>query len=314
MSAPAGEGPPFFVVGSARSGTTLLRLMLNAHPAISVPPESRFVVELWRGSEDVDAETTLGALSRHRLFAAWDLPIEAVRAELGRSGTVRYADVMTAAYRAFAHLRGKPRWGDKTPRYVEHLPLLARLWPDARFVHLVRDGRDVALSYADVPFGPTRVAESAALWASRVSTGVVHGRALGPGRYLEMRYEELVADPAAGARALCDFLAVDFDARMLDYAQRARDAVLPRAARYNPHVTEPPRTDTRSWQADMPPEHVEVFEAIAGDVLSMLGYPRRYPQPGRRARTRARLARLGVPLDVLRSTRAGPGDPSGARG
>ena len=304
MSAPGGGGPPFFVVGSARSGTTLLRLMLNAHPAVSVPPESRFVVELWRGSEEVDAETTLAALSRHRQFASWDLPIEAVRTQLARTGTVRYADVMEAAYRAFAHLRGKPRWGDKTPRYVEHVPLLARLWPRARFVHLVRDGRDVALSYADVPFGPKRVAESAALWATRVSLGVVHGRALGPDRYLEMRYEELVARPEDRARTLCDFLELDFDARMLDYARRARDAVLPRAARYNPHVTEPPRTDTRSWQHDMPPEHVEVFEAIAGDVLAMLGYERRFPDPGRRARVRARLGRLGVPIDVLRSTRA----------
>lgn len=304
MSAPAGGAPPFFVVGSARSGTTLLRLMLNAHPSVSVPPESRFVTELWRGSEEVDADATLGALSRHKQFAAWDLPIEAVRAQLGRSGTVRYVDVMNAAYRAYAHLRGKPRWGDKTPRYVEHVPLLARLWPHARFVHLVRDGRDVALSYADVPFGPKRVAESAALWSTRVSLGIVHGRALGPERYMEMRYEELVADPETGARRLCEFLGLEFDARMLDYAERARDAVLPRAARYNPHVTEPPRTDTRSWQADMPPDHVEVFEAIAGDVLSALGYPRRFPQPGRRARTRARLGRLGVPIDALRSTRA----------
>lgn len=142
---------PFFIVGSARSGTTLVRMILNSHPGVAVPPESRFIVELWRGEKAVDVGETLAALAAHPRFQLWSLPIEKVREQLGPTARAPYAEIMTAAYTAYAKSRGKTRWGDKTPRYVQHIPLLAELFPDARFVHIIRDGRNVALSYADVP-------------------------------------------------------------------------------------------------------------------------------------------------------------------
>lgn len=296
-------GAPFFIIGSARSGTTLLRLMLNAHPEVAVPPESRFVVELYKSSDAVDATQLLAALARHKRFEAWDLPIEAVRDELGPGVSAAYADVMRAAYRAYARVHGKRRWGDKTPRYVEHLPLLSKLFPDARFIHLVRDGRNVALSYADLPFGPKTVAKAARLWAERVASGVANGRDLGSDRYLEIRYEDMVEDAEGQAKELCDFLDLPFDPGMLDYTERARDAVLPRASRYNPHVVEAPRTHVRTWEKDMPESHVEIFEAVAGPVLDRLGYERRRPHPSASARIRGVLGRLGLPLDRLRATR-----------
>ena len=295
-------GPPFFIVGSARSGTTLLRLMLNAHHEVAVPPESRFVVELYKGSDTVGTSQFLIALAGHKRFQAWDLPIEAVREELGPSPTTEYADVMRAAYRAYARVHGKVRWGDKTPRYVEHLPLLAKLFPDARFIHLVRDGRNVALSYADVPFGPKTVAKAARLWAERVASGVANGRDLGAGRYMEIRYEDMVDDYTGQAKQLCDFLDLSFDPGMLDYTERARDAILPRAGDHNPHVAKRPTARVRSWERDMPDPHVEIFEAVAGPVLDRLGYERRYAHPSPSSRVRGLLGRLGLPLDRLRST------------
>ncbi|MDQ3645989.1 MAG: sulfotransferase, partial [Actinomycetota bacterium] len=191
----------------------------------------------------------------------------------------------------------------KTPRYVEHIPFLADLFPDARFVHLVRDGRNVALSYADVPFGPKTVSEAARLWARRVSAGMAAGRTLPPGRYIELCYEDLVEDPEGEAKGLCTFLELPFDADMLDYTERARDAVLPRASRYNPHLTEKPSTRTRAWQEDMPPSQVEMFEAVAGPVLSELGYQRRFPSPRLRTRVASSLARAGIPVGRLEKSR-----------
>lgn len=304
MPAPetSSAAPPFFIVGSARSGTTLLRLMLNAHRDVAVPPESRFVTELWTGSSDVDAARFLDALESHARFRAWELPIDAVRAEIGPVTTLPYADAIAAAYRAYAHARGKSRWGDKTPRYVEHIPFLARLFPDGRFVHLVRDGRNVALSYADVPFGPKNVAQAADLWARRVSAGVDAGRSLEPGRYIEMRYEDLVHDVEGRTRALCDFLDLSFDEGMLDYTERSRSDVLPRAAKYNPKVTQRPIARTRSWEDAMPARHVAVFESIAGPVLAQLGYPIRNPAPGPFVRLEAALGRAGLPLGRLERT------------
>lgn len=283
----------FFVVGSARSGTTLLRLILNTHGGIAVPPESRFIVELHpEDDHEVEVEPLLAALAAHKRFQAWDLPIDSARAELEGRRAASYAEVMEAAYKAYAGARSKTAWGDKTPRYIEHIPLLAHLWPASRFIHLVRDGRNVALSYAEVPFGPNNVAHAGELWKRRVTAGLTAGRALGAGRYLEVSYEQLVADPRSQVADICDFIGLGFESEMLDYRERSRDEVLPRAAQYNPRLTEGPLAEARSWQEQMPESSVEIFEAVAGDLLSDLGYPRRYPNPSPRARAAAAFGRL----------------------
>lgn len=284
----------FFVVGSARSGTTLLRVILNAHPQIAVPPESRFVVEMWEGETEVDAASFLEKLTRHPRFQLWELPIEDVRAEIGDKRRVPYSTAIEAAFVCYARARGKNRWGDKTPRYIEQIPLLSRLFPDAKFVHQIRDGRNVALSYADVPFGPKTVGKAAALWRERVSAGITEGRRLGDDRYLELRYEDFVADAESHTKILCDFLGVGYDERMLDYAEQSRTDILPRASRYNPNLTRAPSEGVRSWQNQMRASDVELFEAIAGELLDQLDYPRRYQNRSPVVRVRAALSRVGL--------------------
>ncbi|HWC13733.1 MAG TPA: sulfotransferase [Actinomycetota bacterium] len=295
---------PFFIVGSARSGTTLLRLILNAHPKVAVPPESRFVIELYRGSQRIEIDPFLSALASHKRFQTWDLPIAVVTEELrsmaGDATEVAYPEAITAAFRAYARVNGKSRWGDKTPRYVEHLELLARLFPTARFIHLIRDGRNVALSYANVPFGPKTIGKAAALWAKRVCAGYQVGRSVLADRYLEVLYEDLVEDAEGETRDICAFIGVEFDPGMLDYTERARGSVLQRASAYNPHVTEKPTANVRSWQDSMPPDQVEVFEAVAGDTLSLIGYERAFPHPSAKARAIARLSARGLPVAKIR--------------
>jgi Sulfotransferase family len=287
----------FFIVGSARSGTTLLRMVLNAHPDVAVPPESRFVVELYR-SDEVRVGEFLTELEAHPRWRLWDTPIEDVRAQLTGRDTTPYSVAIEAAYAAFAQNRDKKRYGDKTPRYVEDIPLLARLWPEVKIVHLVRDGREVAMSYADVPFGPTTVAKAAALWKARVSTGIAEGRPLGSSRYLELRYERLLQHPQEEVEKLCRFLELDFDPAMLEYSDRPHSEVLDRAKLYNPNVSKS-ITKTRSWEEQMPKEQVEVFEAAAGDTLSELGYPRLFPRPGLAARLSSLAGRAGLPVGRL---------------
>jgi hypothetical protein len=294
------ELAPFFIVASARSGTTMLRIILNRNSRVAVPPESRFITELWQGSAQVDPDDFLQRLSKHPRFAAWDLPISMVGEELGTDPPVSYQDAISAAYRAYARSKGKDRWGDKTPRYVEHIPFLAELFPSSRIIHLVRDGRDVALSYADVTFGPKTVAQSAHLWERRVSAGLRDGRPLGPDRYLELRYEDLVEDPEAQLKQLCDFIEITFEPAMLEDAG-TQDDVLQRAAIYNKHVRDRPKTGVREWRRTMPDRHVEMFEAVAGGVLSELGYPRLYRRPGVIARSEAYLGGLGIPVGRITS-------------
>lgn len=282
---------------------------MNAHHEVVVPPESRFIVELWRGSDVVDVRPFLEQLGRHPQFRTWALPVEEVRSLLPEA-SVAYARAVDAPYQAYARARGKTRWGDKTPRYIEHIPFLADLFPEARFVHVVRDGRDVALSYADVPFGPKTIARAAELWARRVGVGIETGRVLAAGRYLAVRYEDLVATERGlekGARALCDFLELPWDRSMLNYAAVSKAEVLDKAKALNPLLTRGPTPQARSWREHMPARQVEVFELIAGDVLEELGYERVFREPGRRARIAAGLGRRGAPIGRLKRTpRASP--------
>ena len=90
--------------------------MLSAHSEIAVPPESRFIVELWRGEEEVEMDGFLRALESHKRWPAWETSIDAVRAQLPDGSRVSFATAIEASYRAYAQERGKTRWGDKTPR------------------------------------------------------------------------------------------------------------------------------------------------------------------------------------------------------
>ena len=288
---------PFFIVASARSGTTFLRLTLNAHPLVAVPPESRFITELWNGEKDVDTSAFLRDLAQHKRFIAWGLNIADVKEQLGDAARATYPQAIGAVYKAYALLKGKKFWGDKTPRYVEHIPFLIELFPEARFIHLVRDGRNVALSYSHVDFGPKNVARAARLWQRRVGAGIRDGRALPPGRYIEIRNEDLARDTETEVRKVCEFLDLEFDPRMLDEEERAKGEVHKVTHHHTPEASG--RKHYSEWQEEMSAGDIAVFEAVAGETLNALGYERRYPNPSQWARLKAAAALKGLPLGRL---------------
>ena len=171
--------------------------------------------------------------------------------------------------------RDKTRWGDKTPLYMQHLDVLERLFPDALYVHLIRDGRDAALSFLSVPDGlmtegwghPRDAAGFACQWATEVAAARALGARVGE-RYRELRYEALVADPEGELREVCAFAGVEFDAAMLDYVGRTDSARKAHQQRLN----EPPRLGVRNWRTEMGETDRDAFEEVAGALLAELGY------------------------------------------
>ena len=168
-------GPPVLVLGVRRSGTTLLRVMLDRHSELAVPDESYFVPQLAdRHLRRVDPDAFVDDLRRIDTLAEWNVPLDKVRTRL-RKGMPIGAAIATV-YAVYAEERGKERWGDKTPMYMQNLHLLERLFPDALFVHLIRDGRDAATSFLSMPKGlmtetwmqPESVAEFACQWRAEV--------------------------------------------------------------------------------------------------------------------------------------------------
>ena len=179
-------GAPLILLGVRRSGTTLLRVMLDRNAELAVPDESYFVPQLarrHRGVVDVDA--FVDDLRRLPTLVEWKLSPDDVAQRL-RPGMTTGAAI-AAVFETYANGRGKARWGDKTPLYMQYLPLLERLFPDARFVHLVRDGRDAALSFLAVPAGimtegwgyPRDAAGFACQWASEVRDARALGERVG---------------------------------------------------------------------------------------------------------------------------------------
>jgi hypothetical protein len=295
MGTPAHDdgSPPFFIVGADRSGTTLLVLMLDRHPEVAIPSEGHFIPLLWRQRRRYGADDRIENLVRllhdllsHPSFRYWNLPAESIRRELGSTEPPEFAVAIAAAYAAFARSQGKTRWGDKTPEYVSHIPLLATLFPEARFVHMIRDPRDVALSTLDLNRLHRRAATSAFLWARKIRSAREAEKWLGSGRYHEVRYEALVSDPRIELQRLADFLSLPFDERMLDHDPQSIERIPPRMRHMHSRLALPLTTGLRDWRTQMSPSDLVEVEAIAGAEMEATGYPR--TMSGRSAAARAR--------------------------
>jgi hypothetical protein len=284
---PAGPPAPF-IVGVARSGTTLLRLMLDAHPDLAIPPETHFIPKVIKACDEPGNphDRVFELLTTHRRWPDYGLDAAELRDRLDRIDPLSAGDALRAFYGLYAEHHGKPRWGDKSPSYVRRMRRVASALPEAHFVHLVRDGRDVALSQVEVDFGPDEVAAVARRWVEGIAKARRQARRVS---YLELRYEDLVADPEPSLRRVCEFVELPWDAAMLDYHEGARDrmaevtrdfergdgAAIPAAVRASRHtrVAEPPQRERAGrWRTDMSAADRETFEAVAGELLADLGY------------------------------------------
>jgi len=285
--------PPVFVLGVRRSGTTLLRVMLDRHTELAVPDESYFIPQLaGRHHGRIDLDAFADDLRRLPTLRDWGVRARDVRGRLAPGATL--ADGIRAVYELYAEARGKRRWGDKTPMYMQHLRLLERLFPDALYVHLVRDGRDAALSFLAVPRGivtetwghPRTVGGFACQWRSEVLAARALGQRVGPTRYLEVRYETLVDDPEGELRRICDFAGLPYEPGMLEYA----GAVDLSAKPHLQSLSRPPTRGLRDWRETMAPGGVAAFERIADDLLGAYGYELRTRTKPRGPGLPARLA------------------------
>jgi hypothetical protein len=309
---------PFFV-GCGRSGTTLVRALFDSHPQLTIPGESRFIPALaaqrssYEASGRFDVDRFVTDLARNEWFAQWGMPIETARAGVVERDARDFPAAVRALFAVCAAEAGKPRYGDKSPQYVMHLGLLARTFPEGRFVHIVRDGRDVALAYRAASFGSDDIPELALHWRLRVERGRRAARTLGTA-YREVRYEHVVTRTEPVVRELCDYIDLDFDPVMLEYHRRT-DEILRNDPSPGNHtrLALPPTRGLRDWRTEMSDDDVAAFELLAGDLLSELGYERSGIRPSMKARAAA--ARATVRWNTRRLhrklTRSRVGAPAG---
>jgi len=307
--------PFLFIVGCPRSGTTLVQRMLNAHPQLAIAPESHWIPRLhekpWALTpEGLVKPKLIRRLLAHPKFARLNISREELLSLAGNEHPTTYASLVSKIYDLYGRARGKMLVGDKTPDYVRKIETLHILWPRARFLHLIRDGRDVALSMMEWPkvrpkpgdfatWQEDRVSTAALWWELNVRLGRQAGERLGRGLYYEIRYESLVGRPRGESAAICRFLGVPYDDAMLHFweAEARSDPGLEKKRAHQP-VT----PGLRDWRSQLSPEDDERFEAAAGVLLDELGYLRAVRNPGwealeHAARYRCLFARDSSTLD-----------------
>src|SRR4029453_203980 len=163
-------GPAPFVCGVTRSGTTLVRLMLDAHPDVAIPGETHWLTKLIKAAErgKQSADDYADLIIDHKRWGDFHLDGDVLRERIRKVAPPTAADVIRAFYLTYAEREGKTRYGDKTPGYVQEMPRIQRVLPEARFVHIIRDGRDVSLSHMRMNWGPEDYEQSARLWRNRI--------------------------------------------------------------------------------------------------------------------------------------------------
>jgi hypothetical protein len=268
---------PIFVVGCPRSGTTLLRLMLRAHPRIAIPPETRLLLDAY---EHRGAYGDLRRLSNREALAEWIVAGAGTRfSRLGLdprlvadeivAGPPTLGSALEITLRAYARRLGKPRWGDKRPGYVQYIDALLRMFPEAQIVHLIRDGRDCVAELKRTPWWRMGVYHAIATWTQAIDAGKAATRRLPPDGYIELQYERLASDPEAELRRLCAFLGEEYVSAMAG----------PRAS-----------AEWRRWHAEdrrgrrrLERWEIELCEAVMTDRLLNYGYE---PSPAARPAAR----------------------------
>jgi hypothetical protein len=258
-------------------------MMLTSHSKISIPPETWFLLDL------VDVLPLMDVLSPAQVELAltkilshyrWpDLEIDRdaymARARALHAPTVRA--LTDLIYGTITDREGKQCWGDKTPPYVKIIPQLAELYPEARFVHLFRDGRDVAQSFYERRWGGRWLLWNTKEWAESVDMVQLHRERLDSSRLLEISYEDLVIAPETTVIRLCNFLGVEPEAGMLEWADSVHDKIPDRELHIHRKLFRAPRpTDTGRWEREHSALQTLILEAHLGDRLSRLGYRTRF--------------------------------------
>jgi hypothetical protein len=311
MTALGHSDRPIFVVGCPRSGTTMLQLMLHAHPRIALPPETRFLLAAYQKRAefgDLTGTAQRYELARYIVESSQfeDLGLDRDEtAEAIVAGPPTLGSAFGIVFRMYSQRFGKPRWGDKRPLYLRHLPTILRLFPDAQIINIMRDGRDCVASLKETPWKPSDFDTLVDYWAQSADASLLAARRYPGDVYHQVRYEDLVADPEPHLRRMCAFLGEDYDPAMSAPNKLASVAV-PEYKTWHTLTHQAPTTERiQSWRTRLTEDELRRCEEGFGGRLAKFGYEPSQPVArSTRMRSDARLIarhRLGPARQAARN-------------
>jgi hypothetical protein len=272
---------PIFVVGVDRSGTTLLNMMLDSHPDLLITYEQRTIITFYKKL------TSYGDLcvEKNRIELITDILADKnVRVNFPNTSLsdfelnecLTFPSIIKNLYGLALKEQGKLMWGDKDPIYTQHIEILNEIFPNAKFIHLVRDGRDVALSLITKKWGPTTFTNAIMYWERTVHITRRLLKMIDNTQTIELKYEDLVTAPEPNLRNLCKFLELEYSDKMLNsYSAKALSnaTVKTQVSGIHKNILDKPNTSQLfKWKKKLNTIDQAIAWEYAGSELGYFGY------------------------------------------
>lgn len=271
---------PVFISACGRSGTTLLGAMLGTHDRCLTTPESKFILPVYRASVrqngQVDAVQAIPMINAHWGFKVFGVELE--QSVISKpEPIVSYSELIKWIVRQYGQQNNRPLfdiWVDHTPNNVIYTTTLFDLFPDAKMIHLIRDGRAVAASVMKLDWGPNTINVAASWWTQAVAHGLAAESCFGAERVKQVRYETLIVKPEETLQDICAFLQIEYQPEMVDGTGFKVPAFSSQGHTLVGRKLEADRAT--AWQQELTPRQIEIFESLAGNLLRCLGYDLMY--------------------------------------
>lgn len=287
---------PIFIIGNPRSGTTLLRLMLTCHRNIVIPPECGFAVWLydkyrhWEPLEKNSDSLLMGFihdLMHCRKIETWNVEEKNLFEFLSGRKPSSYSDLVSYVYEWYGLSQGRnfKRWGDKNNFHIHHILTIKAMFPNACFIHIVRDGRDVACSYKklnerriDSPYAPglpNRIEDIAEQWKANLEIATKSFATIGWENVYEINFKDLILDTEMSLRNLCKQVGEEYDPSMLNYqvTNRERGLEPKEFLQWKEKTLKPPiRGEVGRYKSELTEQEIHIFQSIAAKELANYGY------------------------------------------
>ncbi len=282
--------PFFFIVGRPRSGTTLLRTLFDAHPNVNIPSESQFIIDLYPKYGKITNWTEKTIISFYNdlltqwLFDTWAMDYQELKANLLKcKGENTYSTITKVVYSQYVSFFKKDKilfFGDKNPGYTIYTKRLLKIFPEAKFIHIVRDYRDNFVSIKNVDFelpAPALVVQKWKYFFNKFNKD----SEIKPDAYYVLKYEDLVTDPELQLKKLCKFLELKYDNKVLNFYEKKEEALKTYSPKfmhkYQSSLMQKINTNKIGvWKTQLSPWQIRLMDATVGKTGSEAGYEKKY--------------------------------------
>nr|WP_269472908.1 sulfotransferase [Sulfurovum indicum] len=272
-------------MGCDRSGTTFLGSLIGAHSQCIVTPESQFKTDCYSEEEQsfFNPQKTFQKIKETKRFKIWDADISFTDTEYDK--IKNYPDLILKIVEKYninkQHKKSVKFWVDHTPINVEYVDLLKSFYPNAKFLHIIRDGRGVAASFKNVTWGPKSMYDIANFWLTKLAYGFAYERKY-PQDILSVRYEDILENTENTIKKITDFIGIDYEPNMLE----ANGLIVPTYTKHQHELVgqKADKSRIKAWAKTLSEREIELFEYKTRNMLHLLGYQTLFAKPGREKR------------------------------